>query len=121
VISEGREDVNTIADSLGEIRTAVGEAAARSEEIFHGADDHATSAERMVMSMTELKTSAEDNSQAQEEISNMASRQLEAVSKIVVGSQELITVAEALRESLRLYRTIEAVDPPGETSLEEGA
>ena len=38
VIGEGREDVNTIAASLEQISMAVSEAAARSEEIFHGAD-----------------------------------------------------------------------------------
>ncbi len=108
VISEGREDVNTIADSLGEISMAVGEAATRSEEIFHGADNHAMSAERMVTSMSELKTSAEDNDSAQEEISRMASGQLQAVSKIVEGSQELLTVAEALREHLSFYRTAQS-------------
>ena len=38
VIGEGREDVDTIAASLEQIRTAVGEAARRAEEIFEGAD-----------------------------------------------------------------------------------
>ncbi len=119
VISEGREDVNTIADSLSQISTSVGEAAARSEEIFHGADNHAISAERMVTSMSELKSSAEDNDAAQEEISRMASGQLDAVSKIVDGSQELLTVAEALREHLRLYRTAGSGDSESAPSAEE--
>lgn len=105
MITEGRVDVNMIADSLSQISMAVGEAAQRSEEIFHGADNHAMSAERMVASMSELKSSADDNDAAQEEISRMASGQLEAVSKIVEGSQELLTVAEALREHLDFYRT----------------
>jgi methyl-accepting chemotaxis protein len=104
VITEGREDVNTIADALGEISTAVGEAAIRSEEIFHGADSHALSAERMVTSMSELKTSAGQSDSAQEEVSRMAAGQLEAVEKIVDGSQELLTVAQEMRESLSGYR-----------------
>lgn len=105
VISEGREDVNTIADSLGQISMAVGEAATRSEEIFHGADSHAMSAERMVTAMSELKSSAEGSDTAQEDVSRMARGQLGAVSKVVDGSQELLTVAEELRELLSFYRT----------------
>ena len=84
---------------------AVGEAATRSEEIFHGADSHAMSAERMVTAMSELKTSAESSDAAQEEVSLTARGQLEAVSKIVDGSLELLTVAEELRELLSFYRT----------------
>ena len=38
VIDEGREDVDTIASSLEQIRAAVGEASDRAEEIFEGAD-----------------------------------------------------------------------------------
>ncbi len=108
VISEGREDVNTIADSLGQISMAVGEAAIRSEEIFHDADSHAMSAERMVTAMSELKSSAEGSDVAHEEVSRTARGQLEAVSKIVDGSQELLTVAEELRELLSFYRTASA-------------
>jgi methyl-accepting chemotaxis protein len=105
VITEGREDVNTIADSLGQISMAVGEAAIRSEEIFHGADTHAMSAERMVTAMSELKTSAEGSDAAQEDVRRMARGQLDAVSKIADGSQELLTVSEELRELLSFYRT----------------
>ena len=111
VINEGREDVNTIADSLGQISLAVGEAATRSEEIFHGADQHAMSAERMVTAMSELKTSAEGSDAAQEEVSRMARGQLGAVSTIVDGSQELLTVAEELRELLSFYRTANTPPP----------
>lgn len=105
VISEGREDVNAIADSLGEISMAVGEAATRAEEIFHGADNHAMSAERMVTSMSELKGSADESDAAQDEVTRMARGQLGAVSKMLEGSQELETVAKQLRENLSSYRT----------------
>ena len=111
MISEGREDVNTIADSLGQISMAVGEAATRSEEIFHGADTHVMSAERMVTAMSELRTSAEGSDSAQEDVSRMARGQLSAVSKIVDDSQDLLTVAEELRELLSFYRT--ATGRPG--------
>jgi methyl-accepting chemotaxis protein len=105
VITEGREDVNTIADSLGEISMAVGEAAARSEAIFHDADEHAISAERMVAAMSELKGSTEESDTTHSEVARMASGQLGAVSKMVGGSLELSTAAEELRELLSHYRT----------------
>jgi methyl-accepting chemotaxis protein len=105
VITEGREDVNTIADSLGEISMAVGEAAARSEAIFHDADEHAVSAERMVVAMSELKGSTEESDSIHSEVARMASGQLGAVSKMVDGSLELSAAAEELRELLSHYRT----------------
>ncbi len=104
-ISEGREDVNTIADALGQISMAVGEAATRSEEIFHGADSHVASAERMVSAMCELKVGADGNDAAVEEVAVTACDQLGAVSKIVNGSEELLAVAEEMRGVLRDYRT----------------
>ena len=62
VIGEGREDVNTIAHSLEQIRSAVGEAATRAEEIFQEADSQARDAERMVKSMDEVsQTSRADH------------------------------------------------------------
>lgn len=105
VIIEGREDVNRIADSLGQISTAVGEAAARSEEIFHGADTHAVSADRMVTAMGELESSAEGSDVAQEDVSQMARGQLGAVSKIVDRSKELLSVTAELRELLEFHHT----------------
>lgn len=104
-IAEGREDVNTIADALGQISMAVGEAATRSEEIFHGADSHVESAERMVSAMNELKVGADGYDAAVEEVAVTASDQLAAVSKIVNGSEELLEVAEEMRGVLRDYRT----------------
>jgi methyl-accepting chemotaxis protein len=46
-VKEGREDMDTMAHSLEHIRAAVSEAASRAEEIFHGADSHTQSVERM--------------------------------------------------------------------------
>ena len=114
VIGEGREDVNTIADALGQISMAVGEAATRSEEIFHGADEHAMSAERMVASMDELKKGADGNDAAVQEVALTASRQLETVGRIVEGSEDLLAVAETLRNLLRDYRTSDVNREEGE-------
>jgi methyl-accepting chemotaxis protein len=105
MIGEGREDVNTIASSLGQISMAVSEAAARAEEIFHGADSHSMSAERMVSSMDEISKVAENNASAIEEVAHTARLQLEAVSAIVDGSQALASLADQLRAVLRTFRT----------------
>lgn len=104
VIGEGREDVNTIAASLGQISMAVSEAAARSEEIFHGADSHTMSAERMVESVEEIGRVGIGNAKSIEEVSQTASDQLEAVSAIVDGSEDLAALAEELRDALRSFR-----------------
>jgi len=105
MIGEGREDVNTIAASLGQISMAVSEAATRAEEIFHGADSHSMSAERMVSSMDEISKVAENNASAIEEVAHTARIQLEAVSTIVDGSQALASLADQLRAVLRTFRT----------------
>jgi methyl-accepting chemotaxis protein len=105
MIGEGREDVNTIAASLGQISMAVSEAATRAEEIFHGADSHSMSAERMVSSMDEISKVAESNASAIEEVAHTARIQLEAVSTIVDGSQALASLADQLRAVLRTFRT----------------
>ncbi|MBW2272673.1 MAG: methyl-accepting chemotaxis protein [Deltaproteobacteria bacterium] len=107
VIGEGREDVNTIADALGQISMAVSEAAARAEEIFHGADSHAMSAERMVTATDELKKGAAVSAAKVEEVARTAREQLAAVSKVVDGSEDLVALAERLRAVLRGYRTSE--------------
>jgi methyl-accepting chemotaxis protein len=110
-IGEGREDVNTIADALGQISMAVSEAAARAEEIFHGADSHALSAERMVTATEELKKGAEGSAAKVDEVALTAREQLEAVSRVVDGSENLVALAEQLRALLRGYRTKDTTLP----------
>jgi methyl-accepting chemotaxis protein len=105
VIGEGREDVNTIAASLEQISMAVSEAAARSEEIFHGADSQSTSTERMVSSMDEISKVANGNAVAIEEASRTARSQLESVTQTLDSSQALSNLADELRSSLRSFRT----------------
>jgi len=105
VIGEGREDVNTIAASLGQISTAVSEAASRSEEIFHGADSHAMSAQRMVGSMSEIGEVASGNAKGIEEVARTARAQLDTVTAMVESSEALNALAEELRGSLRGFHT----------------
>jgi methyl-accepting chemotaxis protein len=113
VIGEGREDVNTIAASLGQISMAVSEAAGRSEEIFHGADSHSMSAERMVSSMNEISKVAAGNALAIEDVSRTARTQLETVSAIAESSQALASLAEQLGVILRAFRTTDEVATGG--------
>jgi methyl-accepting chemotaxis protein len=110
VIGEGREDVNTIAASLEQISMAVSEAAARSEEIFHGADTQSTSTERMVKSMDEISKAARVNAAAIEEVSRTARSQLDAVTSTLDSSEALARLADQLRSALGSFRTEADVD-----------
>ena len=55
--------------------------------------------------MHELKVGADGNDDAVEEVAVTARDQLMAVSKIVIGSEGLLSVAEEMRNVLRDYRT----------------
>ncbi|MEE8581629.1 MAG: methyl-accepting chemotaxis protein [Myxococcota bacterium] len=117
-IGEGREDINTIADSLEQISTSVSEAAARSEEIFHGEDSHSRNADRMVASIEQIAKGVHDKADAIDEVSRTTRDQLEAVSTVVESSHELASLAEELRGVLHDFRTGEsagAAGPGGES------
>jgi methyl-accepting chemotaxis protein len=105
VIAEGRDDVNTIAVSLEQIRAAVGEAAARAEEIFQEADQQARDAERMVGSMGEISRVSRANGQAIDEVASTARRQLDAMGEMVGSSKALRDVAAELQGAMRRFRT----------------
>ncbi len=117
-IGEGREDINTIADSLEQISTSVSEAAARSEEIFHGEDSHSRNADRMVASIEQIAKGVHDKADAIDEVSRTTRDQLGAVSTVVESSHELASLAEELRGVLHDFRTGEsagAAGPGGES------
>jgi methyl-accepting chemotaxis protein len=105
VIAEGRDDVNTIAVSLEQIRAAVGEAAARAEEIFQEADQQARDAERMVDSMGEISKVSRTNGTAIDEVAATARRQLDAMGEMVTSSKALRDVAAELQGAMRRFRT----------------
>ncbi|MGH0037101.1 MAG: methyl-accepting chemotaxis protein [Myxococcota bacterium] len=105
VIGEGREDVNTIAVSLEQISMAVSEAAARSEEIFHGADSHAMSTERIVSSIDDISKAVTSRADSIEGVSRTAARQLEAVDAIVESSDDLTSLADELHSTLTHFGT----------------
>jgi methyl-accepting chemotaxis protein len=105
VINEGREDVNTIASSLEQIRAAVREASDRAEEIFHQADSQTRDTERMVSSMEELSRVAAGNARAVDAVAASAREQLSAMSEQVASTRRLTELAEELRGVLRQFRT----------------
>ncbi len=113
VISEGREDVNTIALSLEQIRSAVSEAATRAEEIFQEADGQARDAERMVGSVAEIAKVGSGNATAVDDVTGVAGVQASATADMVASSQELAQLAEALRGVLQRFRTAPAEDAFG--------
>jgi methyl-accepting chemotaxis protein len=108
VIAEGRDDVNTIAVSLEQIRAAVGEAAARAEEIFQEADQQARDAERMVDSMGQIGGMSRANGDAIAEVASTARRQLDAMGEMVGAAKALREVAGELQGAARRFRTAPA-------------
>ncbi|MDX1648364.1 MAG: methyl-accepting chemotaxis protein [Myxococcota bacterium] len=107
VITEGREDVNTIATSLEHIRAAVGEAATRSEEIFQEADNQARDAERMVQAMDEVAEVARTNATAVDQAAETSQRQGGAMASMVQAAEALSGLSEELRGTTRRFRTPE--------------
>ncbi len=105
VIAEGRDDVNTIAASLGQIRSAVGEASTRAEEIFEQADVQSRDAERMVQAMAEVAGVSATNAGAVDAVAGIAQRQLEATGGLVSSAQGLIGFARELDEVARRWKS----------------
>ncbi len=105
VIGEGHEDVNTIANSLEQVRAAVSEAAARSEEIFLGADSRARDAKQMAQSMDEIARVSESTVGVIDAVATTSRDQLDRMSEMVASSQTLTKLAEDLRGVLRRFQT----------------
>ena len=105
VVGEGREDIDTVADSLEQIRSAVGEAARRAEEIFEGADTQSMDVRRMVESMQEISRVASRNAEAIDGVAVTSHSQLDSMNRMVASSQSLTGLAEELREALRRFDT----------------
>ncbi len=99
VIAEGRDDVNTIAHSLGQIQAAVGEASSRAEEIFEQADVQAQGAERMVAAISEVTGVAATHVASVDQVAGSAERQIEAMAEITESSRELSAVARELADA----------------------
>jgi methyl-accepting chemotaxis protein len=104
VIAEGRDDVNTIAHSLGQIQAAVGEASSRAEEIFEQADVQAQGAERMVAAISEVAGVAAAHVASVDQVAGSAQGQIEAMAEITESSRELSTVARELEGATQRAR-----------------
>jgi methyl-accepting chemotaxis protein len=105
VIGEGREDVNTIASALGQISTAVSEAAQRAEEIFHGADSHSLNAQVMVSAIEEIAKVAGGNGRSINEFNETVRGQLQTLEGIFASAESLAGLAAELEHSLTVFRT----------------
>jgi methyl-accepting chemotaxis protein len=105
VVGEGRDDVDTIAKSLTHIRGAVSEAAARAEEIFHGADAHTRDVERMASSMDDISRVAEGNALAIDGVAASTQRQVTLMTEMVKSSKSLTDLADEQRGFLRRFQT----------------
>jgi methyl-accepting chemotaxis protein len=105
VIGEGREDVNTIAHSLEQIRAAVGEAAARSEEIFQEADSQARDAERMVKAMDEVERTSRATTTSLGQVTETSRRQMASMSEMVASADAMTKLSQELGDLTRRFRT----------------
>jgi methyl-accepting chemotaxis protein len=104
-VREGREDVDTMAVSLEQIRSAVGEASRRAEEIFHGSDSHTRDLDRMVEAMDEIAKVAESNAVAIDGVAATSRQQLESMGEMVAGAASLSELSDELRGVLRGFET----------------
>lgn len=104
VIAEGRDDVNTIAHSLGQIQAAVGEASTRAEEIFEQADVQTQGAERMVSAISEVANVATAHVASVDTVAGAAERQIEAMAEVEGASRELAVVAREIAEATQRAR-----------------
>jgi methyl-accepting chemotaxis protein len=104
-VREGREDIDTLAHSLEHIRSAVGEAAARAEEIFLGADSQTQDIERMVGAMDEVSSAAETNGVAIEGVVSTSQRQVVSTEEMERCSETVTELAEQLAGVLRRFET----------------
>jgi methyl-accepting chemotaxis protein len=115
VITEGREDVNTIAHSLEQIRGAVSEAATRAEEIFQEADNQARDAERMVESMAQISEATRTNALSIDEVAEISHRKLVSMKDVVESTEALTSLSTELRAVAHRFQTGD------EKTSEEGA
>lgn len=105
VIGEGREDVNTIADALGQISKAVSEAATRSGEIFHGADTHSLNAQSMVAAIEEIAKVASGNGRSVFELGDTLTAQTATLHDIYASSEAVARLASELETTLTIFET----------------
>jgi methyl-accepting chemotaxis protein len=105
VVGEGREDVDTIAASLEQIRSAVGEAARRAEEIFEGADAQTLDVQRMVESMDEISRVATSHVGAIQSVAGVARGQVQSMSRTVEASRALMQLSERMNELVSRVET----------------
>ena len=105
VIGEGREDVNTIAHSLEQIRSAVGEAATRAEEIFQEADSQARDAAGMVKSMDEVGQTSRATTAWMQQVTETSLQQMASMTGMVASANAMTKLSEELRELTRRFRT----------------
>ena len=105
VIGEGREDVDTIAHSLEQIRSAVGEAAVLAEEIFEGEDAHTRELERMVGSMDALAEVSERNAVSIEGVARISRGQVQCSETMVGATAEIEKLADSLGDVLGKFDT----------------
>ncbi len=104
-VTDGRENLGGIAESLAGIQRAVQEAARRAEVIFHKADGQVGKTERVVQDVDEVAAGAAENARASQDTRRGLALQLEAMEKMVRQAVRLAETSEQLDELARRFRT----------------
>jgi methyl-accepting chemotaxis protein len=104
-VTDGRENLGGIADSLAGIQRAVQEAARRAEVIYHKADGQVGTTERVVQDADEVAAEAAENARATQDTHRGLALQLEAMEKMVRQAVRLAETSEQLDQLARRFRT----------------
>ena len=103
-VDEGSLGVERLADCLEQIRSAVGEAFTRAEQIVENARGHAVGVEKLETATEELARIREASRSALDGIERSVAAQLPAARQLIDSSRDLEGFAATLRDSLRRFR-----------------
>jgi len=114
-ISEGREDIGTINQSLIEIVDMINDSAAKVKNIAELSQVQAEGARNLVQSIDEIAKVAHDNASATEEVSAATEEQAASMQEMSSSAQELYRLSDELKTVVSRFRL------DTERIIEEGA
>ncbi|MFQ5515108.1 MAG: methyl-accepting chemotaxis protein [Myxococcota bacterium] len=104
-VRAGREDLDSIQDSLARIQDAVQQASRRAEAIFHEAERSVARSAEMVREFEGIAKVATENVGATDEMRNQLAVQTRGIEALVDHSARLIETSDRLDEVARRFRT----------------
>ncbi len=103
-ISEGREDIGTINQSLLEIVDMINDSAAKVKNIAELSQVQAEGARNLVQSIDEIAKVAHDNASATEEVSAATEEQAASMQEMSSSAQELYRLSDELKTVVSKFR-----------------